>query len=205
MQLEGGGYFRNEVLWRQFGQLDPKHIVRRIGGLVKDWFPAAFSGSAQPLPSAPAFQHTFLGLCNWADWIGSDEKWFPYIGTPQDDYFERAKAQAQNAIRSIGLDLAEQRNAFAGVPDFGGLFPHIEGPPNATQQAAIDTPLAEPLVIIESETGSGKTEAALWRFARMYAAGLVDGVYFALPTRAAAVQIHERVKGFIANLMPEAH
>ena len=28
--------------------------------------------------------------------------------------------------------------------------------------------LDEQLVIIESETGSGKTEAALWRFARMY-------------------------------------
>ena len=30
-----------------------------------------------------------------------------------------------------------------------------------------DAPLTEPLVIIESETGSGKTEAALWRFARI--------------------------------------
>ena len=36
-------------------------------------------------------------------------------------------------------------------------------------------------MIIESETGSGKTEAALWRFARMYEAGLVDGLSRARP------------------------
>ena len=61
-------------------------------------------------------------------------------------------------------------------------------------------PLDVPVVIIESETGSGKTEAALWRFARLYDAGLVDGLYFALPTRAAASQIHGRVNRFASNL-----
>ena len=34
------------------------------------------------------------------------------------------------------------------------------------RQAAQVTPLDEPVVVIESETGSGKTEGALWRFAR---------------------------------------
>ena len=58
-------------------------------------------------------------------------------------------------------------------------------------------------MIIESETGSGKTEAALWRFARMYEAGLVDGLYFALPTRSAASQLHARVNRFIARMFPE--
>ena len=52
---------------------------------------------------------------------------------------------------------------------------------------------------------AGKTEATLWRFARMYEAGLVDGLYFALPTRAAAVQIHGRIKGFVASLFPDQH
>ena len=64
--------------------------------------------------------------------------------------------------------------------------------------------MSERLVIVESETGSGKTEAALWRFARMYEAELVDGLYFALPTRAAAVEIHQRVEGLIANLLTDS-
>ena len=47
--------------------------------------------------------------------------------------------------------------------------------------------------MLEAETGSGKTEAALWHFARLLAAGLVDSLYFALPTRVAASEIHGRV------------
>ena len=39
----------------------------------------------------------------------------------------------------------------------------------------------------------------------MYEASLVDGLYFALPTRAAAVQIHGRIKRFIASLFPDGH
>ena len=206
LQLDGG-LSENPALWQRYRQLDPLECVERIGRLVQGWFPAAFSEGAPPLPSSPAFQHTFLGLCNWADWIGSNEAWFPYVDAPQEDYIRLAREQAKDAISAVGLDLAEQRSAFTGVPGFGELF-DIEGSPesNAIQQAAaIDTPLGERLVIIESETGSGKTEAALWRFARMYKDSLVDGLYFALPTRAAAVQIHGRVKGFIARLLPESH
>ncbi len=50
------------------------------------------------------------------------------------------------------------------------------------------------ITVVESETGSGKTEAALSRFVQLFEAGLVDGMYFALPTRTAATQLHERVR-----------
>ena len=204
LELEPG-LSQNPAIWQPYGQLDPRQCVERIGGLVKDWFPAAFSAGAPPLPSAPEFQHMFLGLCNWADWIGSDETYFKYCNQPQDDYIHTARARAKQAISAIRLDISEQRDSLEEPPDFRGLFPHIDHGPNAIQEAARDTPLNERLVIIESETGSGKTEAALWRFAMMYKAGLVDGLYFALPTRAAAVQIHDRVKRFIANLLPAPH
>ena len=51
-------------------------------------------------------------------------------------------------------------------------------------------------MLIEAETGSGKTEAALWRFNELYRERRVDGAYFALPTRAAAKQLHERTQRF---------
>ena len=57
-----------------------------------------------------------------------------------------------------------------------------------------------PLLILESETGSGKTEAALWRFAQLFQAGKVDSLYFALPTRVAASQLYERTLKFAANM-----
>ena len=193
----------NPQIWRSYGGLEPAAAVRRIGGLARQWFPAAFARGAPPLPSAPAFQHHFLGLCNLADWIGSDERWFPYSDAPDDDYIAVARRQARGAVAEIGLNISGQRRAFPeALPEPEMLFGFN---PNAIQRAAQEPPLDAPLVIIESETGSGKTEAALWRFARMYRAGLVDGLYFALPTRAAAKQIHDRVKGFVANMFPAAN
>lgn len=205
LQLDGG-YTRNEAIWQRLGQLEPQQVIERIGRLVRNWFPAAFSDGAS-LPPASEFQHMFLGLCNWADWIGSNAEWFPYVDSPQDGYFLLAQQRAANAIKALRLDVEQQRASCQNVPDFGELFDIPGSPdPRAIQRAAaVDTSLEEKLVIIESETGSGKTEAVLWRFARMYKAGLVDGVYFALPTRAAAVQIHDRVKRFVAKLFPEPH
>ena len=202
IQLGNSGISKNPAIWRRYGDLNPREYVARVGKLLRLWFPDAFADNVLPLPSAPAFQHHFLGLCNLADWIGSNEEWFPFEEAPNDGYIVRAREQAECAIGKVGLDVGAQRAAFAiaGLPGVGNLFDFPS--PNAIQRAAQDAPLDAPVVIIESETGSGKTEAALWRFARMYAAGLVDGMYFALPTRAAAVQIHGRVEGFVANLFP---
>ena len=204
LRLNNSSIGKNPAIWRSYGDLNPQQYVARVGELLRQWFPAAFASDAPPLPAAPAFQHHFLGLCNLADWIGSNEEWFSFADTPDDGYIVRAREQAEYAIRKVGLDIGAQRDAFAaggGVPDFAALFGL--GSSNAIQRAAAqDTPLDAPVAIIESETGSGKTEAALWRFARMYAAGLVDGLYFALPTRAAAAQICGRVERFVANLFP---
>lgn len=200
LNLEGGPS-RNPRMWRPYGGLDPKACVERIGGLARAWFPAAFARDAPPLPSAPEFQHMFLGLCTLADWLGSDERFFQFRGVQQSDYIATARSRAKTAVREVGLDIAEQRERFGDMPDFADLF---NLSPNAIQRAAYDVPMDEPLAIIESETGSGKTEAALWRFARLYDEGKVDGLYFALPTRAAAAQIYERVNLFRKRLFTAA-
>ena len=203
LQLEGG-LNHNARLWSGIGGLDPFAQLRRIGEMARRWFPAAWEPGAPPLPAAPEFQHMFLGLCTLADWIGSKEEWFPFCGEPRDDYMDAiARKQARDAVSAIGLDLEKQRAGLAdGLPDFSALFGFA---PNAVQRAATETPLREPLVVIESETGSGKTEAALARFALMYQEGLVDGLYFALPTRAAATQLHGRVARFVEGMFPEGN
>lgn len=193
-----GGPAKNPSMWQAYRELDPKACVERIGGLARAWFPAAFARDAPPLPSAPEFQHMFLGLCTLADWLGSDETCFPFQDAPQADYIATARSRAKAIVREVGLDIAKQREGFGGEPSFQSLF-ELEAP-NSIQQAAYDAPLDDRLVVVESETGSGKTEAALWRFARLYHARRVDGLYFALPTRAAAKQIHERVNRFRKRL-----
>ena len=203
LQLEG---LRepNPSIWRRQYGLEPAECVRHVGRLVGRWFEAAWKPGAPPLPSVPAFQHMFLGLCNLADWIGSNEKWFPFCADRDENYIDRARRQARAAISTIGLDISRQRAAMrGGLPGFTWLF---EFDPNSIQRrAAKDISPDDRLIIIESETGSGKTEAALWRFANMYDRGLVDGLYFALPTRAAATQLHRRVNRFAERMFPEEH
>ena len=195
----------NPGIWHPYGNLHPQQHVTHIGRLVREWFPAAWSSVAPPLPAAVAFQHTFTGLCMLVDWIGSDETCFPFRAEPDGDYMQTARANARRAVSDIGLNLEEQRRIFLSrptLPGFSQLFNLPNTRENAIQKAVTSVPPEERLVIAESETGSGKTEATLLRFARLYAKGLVDGLYFALPTRAAASQIHRRVTEFTRNLFP---
>ncbi len=197
----------NPRIWQPLGRLDPRQCLRNINRLVRSWFPKAFSSEGIcPMPSEPSLQHMFLGLCNLADWIGSDERFFEYCDRPVSNYLDVAKSKAKRALAEIGLDISLQHHEFRGVPGFGDLF-GIEGapPPNSMQKSVGAVPVNHQLVIIESETGSGKTEAALLRFAKLYEEGLVDGVYFALPTRAAASQIFHRVRIFTESLFPKGY
>lgn len=195
----------NSGIWRPYGNLNPQQHLTYIGRQVREWFPDAWSSGTPPLPSAAAFQHLFTGLCMLADWIGSNEACFPFHAEPDSGYMQTARAHAGRAVADIGLDLEGQRRTFPALPDLPGfdqLFNLPKARENAIQQAVASIPSEEQLVIVESETGSGKTEAALLRFARLYEKGLVDGLYFALPTRAAASQIHSRVTAFARNLFP---
>jgi CRISPR-associated endonuclease/helicase Cas3 len=83
-------------------------------------------------------------------------------------------------------------------PDFVTLF--AVPTPRLIQQRAT-TPTAR-CVVLEAETGSGKTEAALWRFVHLFTQGVVDGLYFALPTRVAATQMFGRIKKLRDALFP---
>lgn len=169
---------------------------------MREYFPPAFD-SGPDLPPAPDFQHLFAGVVSLADWIGSDEEFFPFVDVPQSNYIACARRKAATAVDAIGIAVEEQRTltpAFAFEPVF-------ELRPNAIQEAIGAIRVDERLVILESETGSGKTEAAFRRFADLFEAGLVDGMYFALPTRAAALQLCQRidkaVRRWFTNKAPE--
>ena len=182
----------------------PFEKISQVARSIREWFPEAFGENKRPLPPNPEFQHHFLGLLTLADWIGSDTTWFKFHTEPDKDYYRNtALPQARKAVGAIGLNTTDQK-----MPDQPASLAEIAGKPgievNAIQQAVTEIDTGEPVIVIESETGSGKTEAALLRFQQMKRAGLVDGIYFALPTRAAATQIHQRITKAIGRIMPEA-
>lgn len=180
---------------------DPAEAVAAMGQRVQQLYPLAFVDSVPPLPESAAFAHFFAGLVQLADWLGSDtrESFFPY-SVPGEDRASTASERAAHAVRAIGLDVQTSRRAVAKQrPDFCVAFGVPK--PRAMQTAMADDALG-PVIVLEAETGSGKTEAALWRFLHLFRDGRVDGLYFALPTRVAATQLHERVAAFVRRVWP---
>ncbi len=153
---------------------------------------------------AAAFTHAFAGLVSLADWIGSNPapEFFPYDGHEPDQRLSWARRRALAVVQAMTLDTGALRDDLeARDNDFQDVF-GVPYHPNAIQEAA-GINLEGPITCIEAPTGSGKTEAALWHFLHLFQQGAVDGLYFALPMRTAARQIHERLRRFVAGAFPD--
>jgi CRISPR-associated endonuclease/helicase Cas3 len=180
---------------------DPSATLAQMGERIQQSYPLAFGSSDRQLPDQPAFAHLFAGLVQLADWLGSDtrEGFFPYT-TQAEDRTLTAPQRAKYAVSAIGLDVTPLRDQLLGAPPaFNTAFRVPSARP--MQIAAADLSL-ESIVVLEAETGSGKTEAALWRFVQLFQAGKVDSLYFALPTRVAASQLYQRVFDLVKRLWP---
>jgi len=187
-------------LWKPFAGYDPRETAKLLNERGRAWFAHAFD-SGPPIPDAPPLAHLFAGIVALADQLGSDETAFEYEPNPDPRYIDRARRIAVETVRGRRLERSDWRIG-TPVPDVQTLFGHDE--PRPAQSAVSAAPLDPRLLILESETGSGKTEAALLRFASLWRAGAVDGLYFAVPTRAAAKQLHDRVNGALNRLFPPA-
>ena len=177
---------------------------------MTNMFSEAFADKLdETLPDSPRFLHALAGMITLADWLGSDHTVFlcPDNTIPSGEArIPWARKQAADLIKRRWLDPTRARNAARGlVAEFKILFPDLTRTRPA-QEALLSMPLPEPgqTTILEAETGSGKTEAALIHFLRLFQSGQVDGLYFTLPTRAAAVQIHGRIRDMLRRWFGKA-
>lgn len=190
---------RNDVenaarLWAVEAGRDPFAGIAALLAAARTWFPEAFQPGGPPLPATPAFVHGFNGFVSLADWLGSDTMFFPYSEPGDVPRMPWARVRAREALQRVGLDAEAARRGLGEIPvPFAGLG--LKDPPRPLQLAIEDLPTGErgSLTIIEAPTGEGKTEAAVWRYLRLFQAGDVDGLYFALPTRTAAQEIFNRI------------
>ncbi len=202
LQERTGNYYRAKTKWWRPDRegRDPFLAIEGLLRVASQNFPQAFSCPGRPLPAGPALQHRFAGLVMLADWLGSHESFFP-IERPGTF---SSQAAAERAVQMTGLETTPFRGQWAtGDLGFDRLFGFSPRPLQETLQHLPLESAESRLLVIEAETGSGKTEAALARFAHLFAAGQVDSLYFALPTRVAAREIYGRVVKWLARNFPD--
>jgi CRISPR-associated endonuclease/helicase Cas3 len=189
-------------LWRPADGYDPISALHDLAEAMDRWFPPIALGELDFIFDHPELIHAFAGVVSLADWIGSNpaEGFFPYEGDGSDERGPFARARAATVGRRMRIDVDDARaDLVRRTPGFAEVF----GFPPADFQAAMAAKDLGPVVVVEAETGSGKTEAALWRFATLFKVGAVDALMFALPTRTAATQIEARVRRFAEALFPD--
>lgn len=142
------------------------------------------------------------GLTSFADWIGSNDKWFPF-GRPDDcgdlqDWFEKRRGCAEIALDDIGWQartpLVKLSRTFEQVFSF---------PPRPLQQAVADAlaGLKKPaILLVEAPMGEGKTEAAFFAHLELQRRFGHRGLYVALPTKATGNAMFKRTFDFLQKL-----
>lgn len=139
------------------------------------------------------------GLTSFADWIGSNEEWFPFGHT--DDcqnpaaWFQKRRVCAEHALDVIGwaprTPLSPESKGFEQVFDFS---------PRPLQQAVADAlvDLQEPtILLVEAPMGEGKTEAAFFAHLELQRRFGHRGLYVALPTKATGNAMFKRTLKFL--------
>ncbi|AMC33238.1 CRISPR-associated helicase/endonuclease Cas3 [Janthinobacterium sp. B9-8] len=161
---------------------------------------------ASSLPAFNSTQEEILKEASWAlaglmvqaDWLGSNQDFFPYhdrAGSLEEYWRMTALPAAAHALVASGT-IEKQLQPYVQNEAIQAVFPSLKQPQlTPLQQYAATVPLATgpQLFMLEDVTGAGKTEAALILAHRLMAAGLGDGLYFALPTMATANQMYKRV------------
>jgi len=148
--------------------------------------------------SGPDFM-LLSGLTSFADWIGSNEEWFPF-GALADcddlhDWFRRSQKKANHALDRLGWQhrtpLSKESQPFKKVFGFA---------PRPLQQAVADSlaDLKKPaILLLEAPMGEGKTEAAFFAHLELQRRFEHRGLYVALPTKATGNAMFERALKFL--------
>jgi CRISPR-associated endonuclease/helicase Cas3 len=162
---------------------DPITEIGRLADFLIGQFPEA-KGAGERLRFTATGQHLFAGILMAADWMGSG---FAFEVGEVD-------ALAEGVLRRTAW--SDWHSGAAARDLLGGKEPR------PAQVGMLELPIAEPFAVIEAPTGTGKTEAALIWTSRLVEAGLVEGLYFAVPTRSAATELHARIGRLMSTHHP---
>ncbi|MFY1670224.1 CRISPR-associated helicase Cas3' [Plantactinospora sp. WMMB334] len=185
-----------DTAWRQVQQELLTWMAERSGAgeRLVEW-----SG----VPLSQPVQALLTGLVIVADWIASNEEFFPYV-------LDRTDADRLHTGWDL-LDLPAPWQPAAAPPGvdelFGSRFALPAGAvPRPVQRTVAELAATMPLpgmMIVEAAMGEGKTEAALAAVEIVARRGGLSGCYLALPTRATSDAMFNRMLGWLRRL-PDA-
>jgi CRISPR-associated endonuclease/helicase Cas3 len=144
-----------------------------------------------------AFYMLLAGLTSVADWIASNEDFFPYKTGPNvNEHLDYAKRQALDALDKLGWTGWAPPSSPSTVQQ---LFEFENIRPLQKEAETLAPTLGNDpaLVIIEAPMGEGKTEAAIYLADSRVASLGQRGYYFALPTMATSDQMLGRVQDYL--------
>ena len=143
------------------------------------------------------------GLLIMADWIASNEAYFPLIPIDKneiDNPSKRFEFGIKEWIKDYPIEFENRLQSTDFYQKRFGLKPRdfqkriYEDLQSAKQPG---------LVIIEAPTGGGKTEAALAAFEQLATKAGRSGMFFGLPTQATSNSMFSRIESWLENVTKE--
>ncbi|MCD1147303.1 CRISPR-associated helicase Cas3' [Peptoniphilus sp. KCTC 25270] len=160
--------------------------------------------SIEELPSIPQKVQILLsGLLIMADWIASNERYFPLID------LEEEGVQDQEKRRIEGWRKWEKTNLYEGeyLPEVEEVFQcHFGFSPRNVQEVfshCMEKTENPGIFILEAPMGIGKTEAALAGVEILSYKKRSRGMFFGLPTQATSNGLYPRVYDWLKKWMEE--
>lgn len=189
----------NELMNKTSASGDETWVTARkaVFELLKNVF-----GCAETPPSRDISGNDFLwlsGLTSFADWMGSDDRWFSY-GRPEDCEDLSGWFSARRQIAEAVLDAAgwAARTPILEAPtSFEALFGFAPRPLQSSVAECVSNLEKPSVILVEAPMGEGKTEAAFYAHAELQRRFGHRGMYIALPTKATGNAMFERALSFI--------
>ncbi|MBG9981892.1 CRISPR-associated helicase Cas3' [Aerococcaceae bacterium DSM 111020] len=186
---------------------DPSHILwKKVQADILDWaMMIADYRSKDEIPHASLDAQVILsGLLIMADWIGSNEHYFPLTDL-ENSIIDLTENRIQNAWglwKKSDIWIANQETDINTLYEkrFGFSANDVQ-----LKLAELIQKANQPgLYILESVMGSGKTEAALAGAELLAAKFELSGVYFGLPTQATSNGIFPRLEDWVNKIVDES-
>ena len=155
-----------------------------------------------PLISQPG-QVILSGLLIMADWISSNENYFPLIPIDQIEVESERLEEGYEKWKNDRTEAWNPKPYSEGI--YKGRFPFIKKPKDAQKKIseAISNTDEPGIFIIEAPMGMGKTETALIAVEDLAQKTNRTGMFFGLPTQATSNGIFSRVRDWLDHMKGE--